>query len=71
METLLDRLKPEYKAELELSKESYPVTVEEIESNLLGSNTILNIKYGIILALLSFATKKVLNFDNVSDLFND
>lgn len=51
MKNLLERLKPEYKAALELEAAEFPNTVQHLRETLAGNYTLMNLTYGDVVVL--------------------
>ena len=69
--TLLDRLKPEFRKQLDDSGKDFPITVENIKMEMSRSVSYTELKFSSILNILTHITRKPLTFGNIHNLFNE
>jgi hypothetical protein len=69
MNSLFDRLKPEYKAKLECQADLYPSSIKHIYMELKGSYSFIDLKYGSVIALSNFCNLHNYDISTINNLF--
>jgi len=69
MKTLYERLKPEYKAELDEQAKAYPSAVASFIQELKDENFVMDLKFGTVVSLTNFLTLPDYDFVTISNLF--
>jgi len=69
MNSLFDRLKPEYKATLESQADLYPFAVASFMEEFRNANFVMDLKYGTAVSLSNFLRLKNYDFVSISNLF--
>jgi hypothetical protein len=71
MKTLLERLKPEHKAKLDVEAEKYPAMARSIMQELKTKHVILDLSYGCVATMSNMLLLDNLNIDTIMDLFDN
>ena len=69
--TLLDRLKPEFRKQLDEHEVEFPTTVEFLKEDMINNTSFIFISVDSALTLLRFTNDMPLSFDNLENLFNE
>ena len=69
MNSLFDRLKPEYKAKLDEQAKEFPNAVAAFFEELKSESFVMDIKYGTAVSLTNFLNLPDYNFVTISNLF--
>jgi hypothetical protein len=69
MNSLLERLKPEYKAKLDEQAKAYPSAVASFIQELKDESFVMDLKYGTAVSLTNFLNLPDYNFVTISNLF--
>jgi hypothetical protein len=69
MNSLFDRLKPEFKATLEKQADLYPSSIKHIYQELNGSYSYIELKYGSVIALSNFCNLPNYQITTIDNLF--
>ena len=69
MNSLYDRLKPQFKATLESQAELYPSSIKHIYMELNGSYSYIELKYGSVIALSNFCNLPNYQITSIDNLF--
>ena len=69
--TLLDRLKPEFRKQLDSYEIEYPTTVEIIKKEMINSISFTQMTVSSAVSLLHLSSDMTLSFNNLDELFND
>ena len=69
--TLLDRLKPEFRKQLDEHEVEFPTTVEFLKEDMINNTSFIFISVDSALTLLRLTKDMPLSFENLQNLFND
>lgn len=70
MKTLLEKMKKEYLEKLEKNADKFPTTVKKCLKSLATKNYWIELNIDEALLLLSMTTDKILDVENITELFN-
>lgn len=71
MSSLYDRLKPEYKAKLQLSAIEFPNTIQGLINELTENNSILYLRYGTVCTISMYLDLKFFDITEILNLFEE
>jgi hypothetical protein len=69
MKNLLERLKPEYKVQLDEQAKEYPFAVALFMEELKNASFVMDLKYGTAVSLSNFLQLPTYDFVTISNLF--
>tara|TARA_R110000803_G_scaffold148513_1_gene213973 strand:+ start:331 stop:555 length:225 start_codon:yes stop_codon:yes gene_type:complete len=69
--TLLDRLKPEFRKQLDEHEVEFPTTVEFLKEDMINNTSFIFISVDSALTLLRLTNDMPLSFENLENLFNE
>lgn len=70
MKTLLEKMKKEYLEKLEKNSDKFPTSVKKCLKSLATKNYWIELNIDEALLLLSMTTDKILDVENITELFN-
>tara|TARA_R110002096_G_scaffold199233_1_gene383045 strand:+ start:538 stop:762 length:225 start_codon:yes stop_codon:yes gene_type:complete len=68
---LLDRLKPEFRKQLDEQEVEFPTIIGNIKASLTNNTSIIQITVEEAIMLLGMASNNALSFENLESLFNE